>query len=295
MAAPQVEHSETLTMTYESNPQRASAKAVGAGLLAVQAIVDDFNSDLQDNERILVKARPFTPGSLELPLDLLVVVSAELLIHDFPWLQKLREIIAQFFDIKVRLRGQPIHVEDGNVVIIQNSRIHVDQITLQCLNPASNASRSCSEAFRSIEEDQEIKAVRITSDKEDTPLAHIQRDSFPYLHPETPVGTRNLGQRYEESRETLVIRQPAFDAELAWRFVWQNEKISAQLEDETYQKVVESGRESFAAGDSFEVDLRRLQEYDPASQTYIDKSYTVTHVWKHSRREKQKQQTQLFE
>lgn len=286
--AQQQEHSERLTITYESNTKRADAKAVGSGLLAVQSIVDEVNNAFKDNERVLLKARPFAPGSLDLALDL-IVFGAVIIIQEYPLLQKLREVIAQYFDIKVRLRGQPIHVEDGNVIIIENSRVHVDQITLQCLNPGSEVSRKCSEAFRDIEEDKEIDSVRVTSNRADTPLAQVPRDKFPYLHPETPIGTENLGQRYQESRETLMIRQPAFDAELAWRFVWRDAKISAQVQDKEFQKSVEIGRESFVAGDSLEVTLRRLQEYDPASLTHTDKSYTVIHVWKHNRRTQQKE------
>lgn len=293
MAEQQVEHSETLTVTYESMPKRADAKAVGCGLLAVQSIVDEVNKAFKEDERILVKSRPFAPGSLELPLDL-IVLGAAIIIQEYPLLQKLREVIAQYFDIKVRLRGQPIHVEEGNIIIIENSRVRVDQITLQCLNPGSEVSRKCSEAFRFIEEDKEIEAVRVTSSKTDTPLADIQRDKFPYLHPETPIGTENLGQRYAESRETLIIRQPAFDAELAWRFVRQGAKISAQVQDAGFLRSVETGQESFVAGDTLDVDLRRLQEYDPASQGYLDldKSCIITRVWKHNRRAEEKR---LFE
>lgn len=289
--AKQQEYSEMLTITYESDTKRADAKAVGSGLLAVQSIVDEVNNAFKDNERVLVKARPFAPGSLQLPLDL-IVFGAKIIIQEYPLLQKLREVIAQYFDIKVRLRGQPIHVEDGNVILIENSRVHVDQITLRCLNPGSEVSRKCSEAFRDIEEDKDISTVRVTSNKADAPLAHVPREKFPYLHPETSIGTENLGQRYRESRETLVIRQPAFDPELAWRFVWRNEKISAEVQDKEFQKSVEIGQESFVAGDTLEVDLRCLQEYDPASLTYIDKIYTITHVSKHNRRTEQKE---LFE
>ncbi len=279
------EHSEKLTITFESDTQRAAAKAVGSGILAMQSIVDEVNSAFKDNERILIKARPFSPGSLELPLDL-IVFGAALLLQDHPLFLKLREVVTQFFDIKVRLRGQPIHVEDGNVVIIQNSRIQVDQLTLQCLDPSSEVSRKCSEAFRSIDEDTEIAGVRVTSDKAATPLAQIPREQFPYLHPESVAD--NLGQRVKESRETLVIRQPAFDAELAWRFVWRETKISAKVQDEEFLKSVEAGQESFVAGDTLEVDLQRSQEYDPASKTFIDKQYTTTRVWKHNRRTEQK-------
>jgi len=223
------------------------------------------------------------PGSLELPLDLIVLGSA-IIIQEHPLLQKLREVITRFFDIKLRLRGQPIHVADGNVITIDNSRVHMDQLTLQCLNPGSEVSRKWSEAFHFIEEDREIGTVRVTSNKADEPLAHVPRDKFAYLHPETPIGTETLGQRYAESRETLTIRQPAFDAELAWRFVWRDTKISAQVQDADFQQSVETGREVFVAGDSLEVDLRRLQEYDPASETHTDKSYTITRVWRHNRR-----------
>jgi len=280
------EHSETLTITYESNKHHADAKAVGAGLLAIHSMISEVQSACEENEQILIKARPFARGSLEVPLDL-IVFGATILFQEYPLFQKIREVITQYFDIKRRLRGQPIHVEDGNVIIIENSRVQVDHITLQCLNPSSEVSRKCAEAFHAIEEDPEIKAVRVSSNTSTEPLARVQRAEFPYFHPETPIGEKNLGQRYEESRETLVIRQPAFEAELKWRFVWRGAKISAEVKDERFQKSVETGRESFAAGDSLDVDLQRLQEYDPAVLTYVDKEYTITQVRKHNHRAEQ--------
>jgi len=289
----QQEYTETLTLTYESNGHRADAKAVGASLLAIEAMIAEVHNAFEENEQLLVKARPFGQGSLELPLDL-IVFGAAMIIQEYPLFQKIREVIKRYFDIKRRLRGRPIHVEEGNVIIIENSRIQVDQITLQCLNPGSAVSDKCSDAFHDIEGDSEIQAVRILSSTSQEPLIRIPRREFPFFHPETPIGEQNLGQRYKETQETLIIRQPSFEAELAWRFIWRETKISAKVQDERFQRNVEAGSESFAAGDSLDVDLQRLQEYDPAARTYANKQYTITQVRKHNHHHRV-EQGKLFE
>lgn len=287
-------YAETLTLTYESDGHRADVKAVGAGLLALEAMIAEVGTAFEENEQLLVKARPFVEGSLELPVDI-IVLAAAVILQEYPLLQTIREIISRYLNIKARLKGQPIRVEDGNVIIIEDSQIQLDQITLQWLDPRSTVCRKCCEAFQNIEADSEIHAIRVSSSAAQEPLIRIPRQEFPYFQVETPIGEQNLGQRYQESRETLIIRQPAFDADLAWRFIWHERKISATVECQAFLEAVGAGRESFVAGDSLDVDLRRLQEYDPAAQTYVDTPhYTITHVWHHNHRAEQGQ-GKLFE
>ena len=276
------EHKETLTLTYESDRNRADARAVGASLLALEAIIDEVQTALDENEKALVKARPFAQGSLELPIDL-IVLGAGIIVQEYPLLVKIRQVIKAFFDIKGRLKGQRIQVEEGNVVIIENSPIHVDQITLQCLDPGSSASRKCAKAFHDIEEDSEIKSVRVSSSASPEPLIKVPRADFPYYHPDIPLGDQNLGQRHKETRETVIIRSPSFDSKLEWRLIWGKMKISAHLEDEDFQRRVEAREEFFAAGDTLDVDLRRVQRYDPGARTYVDKEFKITKVWGHER------------
>jgi len=276
-------YTEELTISYDSETNRANAEAVGSGLLAIQSVICEVQKAFDENEKILVKARPFAEGSLELPLEL-IVFGAAMILQEHPLLQKVREVITLYFDIKKRMRGRSIQVEDGNVVIIENSHVRVDQITLQCLNPGSEVSQRCYDAFQSIEKDQEIRAVRVYSSVSDEPIVDIQRDEFSYYHTDTINDEEYLGQKQEESRETLIIRQPAFDAELAWRFIWREMKISAKIQDQEFQQRVESGQESFVSGDSLGVTLLRLQEYDPAERMYVPKQYIITRVWEHNRR-----------
>lgn len=289
----QEKYTETLTITYESDNHQVDAKAVGSSLVAVDNLIRDIQKNTTKNEQLLIKARPFAQGSLELPIDLIVFGTA-ILFQDYPLLKIIREVISQYLDITIKLKGRPIHVENGNVIIIENNPIHVDKITLQCLDPGSNVSHKFSEAFQSIENDSEIQAVRVSSNKVQEPLIRIPRNEFLYFHPEIPIDEQNLGERYVESQANLIIRQPAFDAELAWRFIWNKTKIAAMIQDHDFLKNVRAGHESFVAGDSLDVDLKRLQEYDPAAQTYIDKQYTIICVRGHNRRNERKQ-GKLFE
>jgi len=289
------EHVEKITVTLEADQQRADAKAVGLSLLTIEAVVNEaretFKKEMEragkENEELLVKARPFAKGSLEITLEL-VVFGAAILLQEYPILLKVREVIKDFFTIKRSLKGSAIHVQEGNILIIENSQVKVDRITLQCLNPSSPASKHCSEAFHSIENDPEIKGVCIKSSAIAEPLIRIRRNEFSYYHPETPIAEEHLGQRVRESRETLQIRQPAFDADLTWRFVWQEKKISAKVRDEAFLKQIGAGLIGFVAGDSLDVDLHRLQEYDPAARTYVDRVYVVPRVRGHNRRSVQR-------
>lgn len=261
--------------------------------MMVQSMIDEVQDTLDKNERILLKARPFAKGSLELSLDL-IAFGAAIILHEYPLFQQIREAIARYFEIKKSLRGGPIQVEDGNVIVIENSRIPVNELTLRLLDPGGTVSKTCSDAFLAIEEDTEIGGLRVCSSASKEPLAHILRKDFRYYHPDMAAVHQDLGQKKSESLENLIVRQPAFEVGLTWGFIWHGMKIRAKMLHKKFQERVEDGQESFVAGDTLNVTLRRLQKYDPASLTYVDYHYEVVHVRQHNHRAKQ-QQGRLFE
>lgn len=281
------QHAEQLTLTFESGTNRADAKAVGDGVLALQTMVSQIQESFQHNEQVLIKARPFRQGSLTVPLDV-IAIGAAVMLTEYPLLQKIREVITQFFDIKAKLRGQSFEVEEGNIIVINGGSITVDTITLQCLNPTGMVSQLMAQAFEDAENDPEITAVKISSSAAPQPLARIERPAFRFFQPSTGRPEETPGLRFEESSEVVVIRQPSFDPELVWRFLWRGDKIQAKVQDDEFNQRVAAG-EKFAAGESLRVDLRRTQEYDPQARTYVNRQpYVVTRVHEHIGRPKQR-------
>ena len=71
-------HQEEITISLESKESEVDAEAVASMIRAITAIVAETQRELNANEQILVKARPFSKGSFEIPLDLVLVSAASL-------------------------------------------------------------------------------------------------------------------------------------------------------------------------------------------------------------------------
>jgi len=282
------EHTETLTIAFESDSNRADAQAVAMSLEALNALIKAVQGGFPDNEQLLVKARPFNRGSLELPIDLIVVGSA-MLMEWHPLLKRIIDVLSQYLEIKKALKGSPPEIKEGNVILVDAERIDVDNLTMQFLSAGSPVDERFSEAFSCIEDDSEIKGVKISSESRTKPLSHVCRAEFPYFYSGKPTALEDLGERYEENKAKLIVRQPAFDRELKWRFFWQHLKIAARIEDTTFLRNVVAGKESFTSGDVLTVTLRCIKQYDTGEE-----SYAITKVWDHEHPERHDQNA-LFE
>ena len=69
-------------------------------------------------------------------------------------------------------------------------------------------------------------------------------------------------------------------------------KIKAKIDDPDFQKRIDSG-EAFAKGDILEADLKINQKWDETVQTYVNKSFVVSRIVRHLRRENN--QSKLFD
>ncbi|MBN2581717.1 MAG: hypothetical protein JXL80_01520, partial [Planctomycetes bacterium] len=99
---------ETLTIEFkkaEDTDHSVNAEAVAASIQAVTSLVNRIHDEFEKDKQFLVRARPLKGGSLEIPLDLLLFVGG-MLLTEAPLFDKIRDVLKQFVDLKIRLGGK---------------------------------------------------------------------------------------------------------------------------------------------------------------------------------------------
>ena len=92
-------------------------------------------------------------------------------------------------------------------------------------------------------------------------------------------------ERDVANREMLHIVAPVFQGKAMWRFNRGGHIIPAHISDESFSERVTQGVEVFTAGDRLDVDIVVHQELDKATNSYVNKKYTIQHVWGHEKRQ----------
>jgi hypothetical protein len=95
--------------------------------------------------------------------------------------------------------------------------------------------------------------------------------------------------RIQEVDDTkLIIAKVPFDKKHLWKwyFIYQGNIISARITDVSFNEKMDIG-ESFSMGDCLKVKLLITQAFDRNLDTYVNKNYEITEVYKHIRRGEQ--------
>ena len=284
------EQREQLTVTLASQQHEADAAAVASTMSAVVALVSEAHQQLKKNETLLVKARPFAEGSLEIPLDLIIMAAGTLLATS-PLIENILDVLKKYFEIKNLLRGESFTRKGDNTIIVRGNEINVGTITLNLLGPASRANQEMAKALKDIEKDETIKAIELTHGRDSKTLAKVTRPQFQYYSLALPETIKR--ERDVRSRETLRIASIVFEGTARWKFARIGGIVAAQITDQDFIQRVQSRVERFAAGDTLDVDLVIHQEFNFNVNDYLTRSYTIERVLKHEK-QKHKRQQEMF-
>jgi hypothetical protein len=271
-----------LTVKLNSEPSEASPTAVGSTLIAIDALVNEVSKAFDENQKFLLKARPFKEGSFEIEFSLAVITSIAL--TQLPVLRDFLSILKQYFEVKKLLKGEKPKLNEQNKIVIEGNEIKIDNAVLNIISSENIANQMISQAFTEIEKDTTIKDVQIFEKTPQNPLAKIERKEFHYY--KIPEPDTMIIEKYPTEkilRTTLHIVSPVFDNKSKWKFILDGKRISAEIADEKFIDIVASG-EAFACGDKLDVDLQVIQKYDDVSSCYIDSRYIIIKVRNHIKR-----------
>ncbi len=279
---------ENIVIKFEIDKDKneANALAVASAMEAIATMIEEVHQGFKDNHKLLVKARPFNPGSFEIPLDLIVIAAVSTSFFDKDIISGVLNIIKEYFNIKNLLKGETPKIENGKVIIKDNV-INANNITITLLTPSSPANQLVSKAIKNANCDDSIKDMQIIRDSNKDEIAHVEKSQFGYY--EIIQATIELPEeKAKKVKETLVIYGPILDAnsQMLWHFIRDGKSIRANITDNDFLSKVGIG-EQFAAGDTLEVDLLIRQKYNQMLDTYIDSKKTITKVHKHTEKQNQ--------
>lgn len=286
--------SETVTIKFNKEDEAdntADASTVAAAINAVSTLVDSVHEGYKENAEYLVKARPFGRGSLEVPLDIIVLVGG-LLIADYPFFEKIWSILSQYFELKKMVTGKSFSIREGNLVVIENSIIRVDSIAINMLDSSKGEGRYLAAMFEGAMDDARMRSIEVKSSNYSRERIIVEREEFRVMS--EPVSVESIYPTQEKSsREIVTIRSVSFDPSLKWHFSWNGKLIAAAVLDTAFKARINERRETFANGDRLDVQLYRVQKYDTHDEEYLDRQFTIVSVYNHI--QKQHETGELFE
>lgn len=266
-------------------------------LMNFSNVMSEVQQALAPDTQMNIKVRPPQNGSFL--IDMLISApdavahTASLITRDnISLVENIVSGLVGMIDLKKHLMGdRPARIypgNEGNQVIVENSNgntFHIDHRVYNIYNSNPNVDASLTKAFQAIESDTAIESVGI-KDNEGRALTKVVNDEFKLMSvangSTAPVDKRDI---YKERVNIRAIKL-TFEDGAKWGFVYDGNKITAGITDPGFWEAVEKN-ESFSKGDTFLVDLKISQQFDPSINEYLNKSYEVVRVLDHIRPGKQ--------
>ncbi len=267
-----------ITELETADESSVSPQAAASTVLAVDELIADIHKAYARDQELVRRLRPFVRGSFEIVFEL--TATATPLIGESPVLAAIFNGIREYLATKLHIAGRNYTLEGDNVVVVEGGeRIAVSPSTAILFDPRSSGAIAAEEAFEKLQRDPIISEVRFRRGGELEVFSRIPRSDFSYMRvPETIRETKE-----HPIRAVVAIRSAAFDAELAWRLVWQDLKFSAEMEDESFLERAVAGEESFSHKDMLDVTMGIMHEFDPRLERWVpmSKGHTIKKVWEH--------------
>ncbi len=166
---------------------------------------------------------------------------------------------------------------DGNVMV-------VDKLIYNIYDKSPVVKNALAKNFEMLNSDPNITGFEIT-DKKEKVLVKVDKDEFEDISNIADTAT-SKDDRVITEKTNLVVIRPSFDNSLKWDFLYRGSKKAAKIYDADFINRVEKG-EAFAKGDVLEVDLEINQAYDASLDAYRDKSFHITKIHNHIKRDEQ--------
>jgi hypothetical protein len=274
---PNAQHEE-LIVSFGTPVAEADAAAVAATMQAVVTLFDAANDEVSPNAPLGLKARAFTAGSLELPLEIIGPSTLFVAAH-LPKIAAVLGIVKQYFEIRLLAKGKKLPPPDSK------GQISIENITLNNngtinLLVNSQVNGAVGIAASAIEADDTIKKVEILQGKKRTPLVRVEREQLPYLKvdEQEPIIETPKKRTRVLKKASLVVRSPDLLGDSMWAFNYKSHKIEASLQDNEFLLEVHNGSRSFTAGTELVADMTVDEEFDAGSAAYVPRKYVITRV-----------------
>lgn len=253
-------------------------------------LVQAVNKELDADQDIKVSIRTHAPGSFI--TDLVIYASthwdqlsnifteknlkyAGSLVATVGGVIKVGKMIWSKSEKKIDVDG------DGNVVITNNKgTVNVIQNHVYNIAQAPAVRNEISETFQALSQDPSVESFEIqgAGDQEDIVISNHE---FEEIAANAASDQPAANERIEPfNKVVLGVVRISFDARLKSDFLFKGQKISARIADKSFYQRVAAG-ESFAMGDSLEVNMEARQVFNENLGGFENKAFMIVDVIDH--------------
>lgn len=278
-----------IIIRFEGQTHQVDVNTLTSSLLVFSESLKEINKDIGSGKSIEIKIEALHPGSFEIH-TIVNAVAENNLLTAIAQIGGVASTIGLAYQGVVRLRSwlkkekkeievveiggdkTTIKTKSGDVFICSN-------VVYNIYNTNQIVNDHISDQFRILEEDPAIEGLTIASDGE---VVNISKEDFSGLAEKIDVTDHNKKKEIKERQKVIVVK-PVLENSTTrrWEFIWNGNKISANITDVAFLERMEQGEYRFGTGDTMVVDLQINQVLNPVYDAWVNESYQIALVRDH--------------
>ena len=287
-----IENDNNFKIKFDGQQHQVDAQILISSLIHTTTVIHELNRQFNTGKKIEIKVKALEKGSFLIHIELLEtaldILKNLLTKENLLFASGIISGLVGLIELKQHLKGKKPkeinRLESTTIIINENDEIlNINSDIYNIYETNIIINDALSQNFDVLDNDPAITAFEIT-DKHENPYIRVERKDFKDLTQKSEIIDENKKSIIELTRLNIV--RLSFEENLKWDFYYRGNKISARITDPNFYELIDKG-ESFAKGDTLEVELQINQLFDESVNTYINKSYQINRIINHYKRSEQ--------
>ena len=285
---------EELKIKFGGDTHEIEANTYINSLLHFTNIVQEVNKGISKDKKIEVKIRANIAGSfivdlMIMPSDIIDGVKQIFSSEHITYASELIKTVSEVYKVAKHLFGK----KPKNITNDKDESIRIENFegTVQVFdfrganiylnNP--NIKEAIAQEFETLESDKNVTSFELLN-KNEEPLIEINQKEFYNLSSSGSTEELSKNERIETIlNANLNVSSLDWEFKKKWDFYYLGNKISAKVTDTTFGERIDKG-ERFGKGDTLNAEMGITQKFDESVNSFVNKSYTITKILKHTER-----------
>lgn len=270
---------------FEKSEPSINAETYVQSLISLSTIIREVNYQVGSGPGITVNVLAQEPGSFDVALEIAEVIqNNQALIRDgvtvlgsivgtVVGIIQLKKYMKGADESKTEINGDQVSIKDNNGTLI----FQTNNTTYNLYKNNQAVNDAVSDQFQSVNKDEEMEAVTITSGDQ---VVTLTKEDFGILSEKRIIEVEDTEEVTVPAQ--LTISKLVLDnRDRKWEFVYQGAKVNAKIIDDAFWEKILAGEIRFANGDILVGDLKIIREYDTTLGAYLNKDYSVINIRQH--------------
>lgn len=264
-------------------------------LTCIIDILGIVNNDLSPSKKLEIRVKALNAGSFECSCFIQEVINAASMLLpivstlNLEYYKGLIDILIEILKIKQHLKGNPPAkkelINNGTQLKIENSHgisITVHNNSYNYYQNDQEINDAITKNFEKLNSDIGVSSFSVKTEGKEF---ISDRNDFPSLQQKRIVDDKQNKQVIKEN-QSLYMFKLVWESSNKWGFVWNGQKIQAQIKDDSFFKRIDDG-EKFAKGDMLIADIKIYQIFDHSIANWLNDSYEIISIKEHTPRAEQ--------